>query len=369
MSTKRNGKNELNAKSKRAKVLNTRVVAFKPLIPPGIIQEEMQLSEKSRNMIIDVRKELSDIIAKKSNKVLCIVGPCSIHNYEVAIDYAKRLKKLSEKPEYKDSLLVVMRVYFEKPRTTVGWKGLINDPFLNGSFEINKGIRLARKILLEINDIGLPCAGEFLDAISPQFISDLVCWGAIGARTTESQIHRELASGLSCPIGFKNGTGGSIKVAVDAITSASNPHNFMGVNDHGLASIVKTTGNSDAHLVLRGGTNGPNFDKESIAACLKVMGDNHNGIVVDCSHANSGKKCENQIKVVESVAKQIEEGNKSLCGIMVESNIVSGKQSLTIGVTDPKTLIYGKSVTDECVDLETTEKMFNILSKAVLTRK
>lgn len=355
-----------------AVVLNTRVAAFRPLIPPGIIQEELPVNDESRKNIIRAREEVSDIVCLKSKKVLCIVGPCSIHDERAALEYAAKLRVIANKPHIKENVFVVMRVYFEKPRTTVGWKGLINDPHLDGSFQINKGLRQARKILLSINEIGLPCAIEFLDAISPQFTSDLVSWGAIGARTTESQIHRELASGLSCPIGFKNGTSGSVKLAVDSVKSSANPHHFMGVNDQGIAAIVKTKGNTDTHIVLRGGVSGTNYSPEDVANATHLLkqhiGEDHNGIVVDCSHGNSEKKCTNQIKVVQKVAEQISKGDTTLCGVMIESNLVSGNQKLVVGVTKPEDLIYGKSITDECVDLETTEKMLNILSKGVLER-
>lgn len=372
------GGSDGNGFHSKKKVLNTRVVSFKPLIPPGIIQEDLPLTPLATKLVIETREKVAAAVQGVSDQIVCIIGPCSIHDYSAALDYAKQLKQLSEKNNWSDALIILMRVYFEKPRTTVGWKGLINDPGLDGSYEINKGIRLARQILLEINEIGLPVATEFLDSISPQFTSDLVSWGAIGARTTESQIHRELASGLSCPIGFKNGTAGSIQMAVDAILSASCEHHFMGVNDQGLAAIVRTTGNPHCHVVLRGGSSGPNYSKEHIIKTVQSLKKDipkPNGIMVDCSHGNSLKQYQNQVKVIDDISNQIqnvfdpEDPSNKICGVMIESNIVCGNQKLNVGVTDPKSLIYGKSVTDECVDLETTEKMLNVLSAAVLKRR
>lgn len=348
---------------------NARVTKFKPLLPPLIVQEEIQISEKVTELVLTCRNQIADILTDKDDRMVCIVGPCSIHSQKVAMEYAAALKILAER--FKDDLLVVMRVYFEKPRTTVGWKGLINDPELNGSFQINKGIRLARQILLDINELGLPCGCEFLDSISPQFTSDLVSWGAIGARTTESQIHRELASGLSCPIGFKNGTGGNVQVAVDAIVSASNEHNFLGVTDQGLAAIVKTTGNSSCHVILRGGHGGPNYEKESVDAAKAIIEKSplDTKIMIDCSHGNSKKNHENQIVVARSVAEQVSAGDKSIMGVMVESNLVAGKQKLDICKTDPATLTYGQSVTDACIDLTVTEELLKTLSEAVQARR
>lgn len=348
---------------------NARVTKFKPLLPPLIVQEEIPITEPVANLVLKTRREISEVLAGRDDRMVCIVGPCSIHSQKIALEYAEKLKVLADR--FSQDLLVIMRVYFEKPRTTVGWKGLINDPDLNGSFEINKGIRLARNILVDINKLGLPCGCEFLDSISPQFTSDLVSWGAIGARTTESQIHRELASGLSCPIGFKNGTGGNVQVAVDAIVSAKNEHNFLGVTDQGLAAIVKTTGNSSCHIILRGGHAGPNYDPESVASAKATAKKSavESGIMIDCSHGNSRKNHENQILVAKSVAEQVSAGETGLIGVMVESNLVAGKQKLDICKTDPSTLTYGQSVTDACIDLSVTEELLTILSNAVKQRR
>jgi len=348
---------------------NKRVTGFRPLWSPAILLEEIPISSEVTNTVLKTRESVANVLNGQEDRMVCIVGPCSIHDETAALDYAGKLKAMAD--EFKNELLVIMRVYFEKPRTTVGWKGLINDPHLNGSFEINKGLRLARKLLLDINSLGLAAGCEFLDSISPQYTSDLVSWGAIGARTTESQIHRELASGLSCPIGFKNGTSGNVQVAVDAILSASNEHNFLGVTDQGIAAIVKTVGNPNCHIILRGGSDGPNFDAKSVALCKEKMAAKHieNGIMIDCSHGNSSKKHENQIKVIESVADQIAAGERQIAGVMVESNIKEGNQTLAIGKTDPVTLEYGKSVTDACVDLETTHTMLRILAEAVQKRR
>lgn len=348
---------------------NARVTKFKPLLPPLIVQEEIKITEPVANLVLKTRKEIAAVLNGHDDRMVCIVGPCSIHSEKIALEYAEKLKVLADR--FSEDLLVVMRVYFEKPRTTVGWKGLINDPDLNGSFEINKGIRLARRILLDINKLGLACGCEFLDSISPQFTSDLVSWGAIGARTTESQIHRELASGLSCPIGFKNGTGGNVQVAVDAIVSAKNEHNFLGVTDQGLAAIVKTTGNESCHVILRGGHSGPNYDAESVAAAKAIVAKSpvETGIMIDCSHGNSRKNHENQILVAKAVAEQVAGGENVVMGVMVESNLVAGKQKLDICKTDPATLVYGQSVTDACINLDTTEELLTLLSNAVKERR
>mmetsp|Transcript_6678 Transcript_6678/g.7661 ORF Transcript_6678/g.7661 Transcript_6678/m.7661 type:complete len:370 (+) Transcript_6678:120-1229(+) len=364
-----NGKRSAEEAGLDQSTSNARVVGFRPLLPPAILLEELPISKTASATVLDARDIVSKILTKEDDRLVCIVGPCSIHSEKSAMEYAEKLKAMAD--QYKNDLLVIMRVYFEKPRTTVGWKGLINDPELNGSFQINKGLRVARKLLLDINNLGLPAGTEFLDSISPQFTSDLVSWGAIGARTTESQIHRELASGLSCPIGFKNGTGGNMQVAVDAIQSASNEHNFLGVTDQGLAAIVKTKGNANCHIILRGGHSGTNFDAKSVGECkAKLEGKKMNtGIMIDCSHGNSNKKHENQIKVIESVAEQVAAGERHISGVMVESNIKEGNQKLSVGVTDPATLEYGKSVTDACVNLETTATMLKMLSEAVQKRR
>uniref|UniRef100_A0A7S2SHX1 3-deoxy-7-phosphoheptulonate synthase n=1 Tax=Mucochytrium quahogii TaxID=96639 RepID=A0A7S2SHX1_9STRA len=348
---------------------NLRVTKLRPLIPPAILAEEIPVTPKVSEMVEEVRFQASQVIHGKDDRALCIVGPCSIHDPKAALGYAKELKKLAD--EFKEDLLVVMRVYFEKPRTTVGWKGLINDPEMDGSFQINAGLRIARQLLLDINSLGLGVGTEFLDSISPQFTSDLVSWGAIGARTTESQIHRELASGLSCPVGFKNGTGGSIKIAVDAIKSSSNPHCFLGVTSQGLAAIVETTGNEYAHIILRGGNDGPNYEKEHVLGCLESLDKAKikSGIIIDCSHGNSNKDHKNQPKVAADIAAQWASGQKRVSGVMIESNICEGKQTLDVGVTDPSSLKYGMSVTDACIDLATTKEVLKVLAEGVRARR
>jgi 3-deoxy-7-phosphoheptulonate synthase len=311
------------------------------------------------------RDAVMDVMDRKSDRFLVIVGPCSIHDPKAAIEYANKLKSAAAR--FADELVLVMRVYFEKPRTTVGWKGLINDPRLDDSYKINDGLRLARRLLLEVNELGLPCGTEFLDLITPQFHSELVAWGAIGARTTESQSHRELASGLSAPIGFKNGTGGEIQIAVDAVKSSSRPHRFVGVTEQGLAAIVSTTGNPYCHVILRGGKQGANYDAEHVQAAGAAMlaAGMPARIMVDCSHGNSDKDYRRQPAVAESLAKQIEANQPYLFGAMLESHLVEGNQALK----DPKDLVYGQSITDACISWETTEPLLERLANAVLMRR
>lgn len=337
---------------------NVNVNEITELIYPNILLEKYKLDEQLKENILSWRAEISNIINKNSNKFLVIVGPCSIHNIEEANEYAIRLKEITEK--YKDKLFIVMRVYFEKPRTTVGWKGLINDPDLNNTFNINKGLDIARKLLLDINTLGLPVGCEFLDTITPQYISDLVSWGAIGARTTESQVHRQLASGLSMPIGFKNGTGGSIDIAIEAVSSAKAPHVFLGVNENGVASIVKTKGNPNTHIILRGGKNKTNYDSGSVLQATNLLGhsDHIENVMIDLSHANSKKNYKNQIKVAEDIAGQLKHGSKNILGIMIESNIKEGKQTIP---DDIFKLEYGVSVTDGCVGLEETNTILEMI--------
>lgn len=309
------------------------------------------------------------IINKADDRLFAVVGPCSVHDVNASIEYAKKLKALAD--ELKDDILIIMRTYFEKPRTTVGWKGLINDPELDGTFKINNGIKKARKFLLDVNALGMPCAGEFLDTITPQFIADLSSWGAIGARTTESQVHRELASGLSCPVGFKNGTSGDVKVAVDGCLSASSPHSFLSVTKDGIAAIVHTSGNPGCHVILRGGKNGPNYEPEFVAAAKEALkaGNITSGLMIDCSHGNSKKNHKNQPLVAESIAAQVTEGDKDIVGVMIESNLVEGKQTLNTGTTDPASLAYGVSVTDACIDFKETEIVMKNLAEAVRERR
>ena len=343
---------------------NKNITILEQISTPLEIIDKYPASEELRNNIIRWRQEVSDIIQKKSNKLLVVVGPCSIHDPKAAYDYAVNLKQLMEK--YKDNLFIVMRVYFEKPRTTVGWKGLINDPHLDNSCKINDGLDLARKLLLEINKLEIPVGCEFLDTISPQYIADLVTWGAIGARTTESQNHRQLASGLSMPIGFKNGTSGDTDIAVDAVISSKASHVFLGVTETGKAAIVHTTGNKDAHVILRGGKDGPNYESDYINKLGNSLRNKKlvESIVVDCSHGNSKKIHSNQIFVAEDLARQIRNRETRIVGCMIESNIKEGNQKLV----DPANLEYGKSITDACINLETTQKIFEILGNAILVR-
>jgi 3-deoxy-7-phosphoheptulonate synthase len=296
--------------------------------------------------------------------MLVVIGPCSIHDTKAAMEYAHRL--VVERERLKDDLEIVMRVYFEKPRTTVGWKGLINDPHLDGSFQINEGLRIARELLMNINELGLPAGSEFLDVISPQYIADLISWGAIGARTTESQVHRELASGLSCPVGFKNGTDGNIKIAVDAIKAASQPHHFLSVTKAGHSAIVSTNGNEDCHIILRGGK-APNYDAASVdAACKDIAASGlASHLMIDASHANSSKKPENQVPVCADIAEQVASGDDRIIGVMIESHLIGGRQDLVAG----KQLTYGQSITDGCIDWESSIGVLDGLAQAVRQRR
>lgn len=340
-----------------------------PLIPPACVLEELPMSDSLKDSIWKFRKEVAAIISGEDDRLLCIVGPCSIHDVKMGKEYAMQLRKIAF--ELKDDILVVMRVYFEKPRTTVGWKGLINDPDLNGTFNINKGIKLARKLLIDINELGLPCGVEFLDTISPQFLADCVSWGAIGARTTESQVHRELTSGLSMPVGFKNSTSGDVQVGIDAVRSARCAHSFLSVTKQGVTAIVHTKGNAGSHIILRGGKSGTNFDAKSIAnavkLCDKVSIDA--SLIIDCSHGNSKKIHTNQPIVASDVAKQVAEGQQAIRGVMIESNLKAGKQTLKPGVTHPSQLEYGKSVTDACIDVPTAHACLKTLAQAARARR
>jgi 3-deoxy-7-phosphoheptulonate synthase len=322
------------------------------LISPEELKSKLPITEKAKATILAGRQTVNDILNRKDKRLIIVIGPCSIHDVDAAMDYAQRLKTLSDK--VKDSIAIVMRVYFEKPRTTVGWKGLINDPHLNGSFNIEEGLHIGRKLLLDIAELGLPTATEALDPISPQYLHDLISWSAIGARTTESQTHREMASGLSCAVGFKNGTDGSLTVAVNAMQSVSSSHHFLGINDEGRVAVIRTNGNPNAHVVLRGGGGKPNYDSVSVALCeqeLSKHGMNAN-IMVDCSHENSNKNHELQPLVLENITNQIIEGNDSIIGLMVESNIGAGNQKMLKDISEMQ---YGVSITDKCIDWETTE--------------
>jgi len=314
--------------------------------------------------VFNARNNIHHILTRKDDRLLVIIGPCSIHDPVAALEYGQRLVALRE--QYKDQLEIVMRVYFEKPRTTVGWKGLINDPYMDNSFQLNDGLRTARKLLVDLNESGMPTAGEFLDMITPQYVADMMCWGAIGARTTESQVHRELSSGLSCPVGFKNGTDGTIKVAIDAIGAANAPHHFLSVTKFGHSAIVSTKGNPDCHIILRGGRE-PNYSAEhvkDISAQLGKAGLADN-IMIDFSHANSSKDYKKQMLVAKDVAGQISAGNQAIFGVMVESHLVEGRQDLVAGVE----LCYGQSITDACIGWSDTESLLATLSQSVIERR
>ncbi|CAA7261954.1 unnamed protein product [Cyclocybe aegerita] len=353
-----------------------RVIGYDPLVQPALLRHDITSTTNAKKTIASARYNSARILAGQDDRLLVVVGPCSIHSPEQAIEYANLLKaKIPELP----NLLIVMRAYFEKPRTTVGWKGLINDPDIDGSFKINKGLRMARQLLCDLTDLGVPVGSELLDTISPQYIADLISWGAIGARTTESQLHRELASGVSFPIGFKNGTDGSVTVAIDAMHSASNPHAFMGVTEQGLAAIVKTRGNKDVHVILRGGTKGPNFASEhvrkaaeDIAKKSKGMTNSDGGapfasIMVDCSHGNSQKNHNNQPLVIADICTQLSAGERHITGVMIESHINEGRQD--VPPAGPSALKHGVSITDACVDWERTAKMLEQLDAAVKKRR
>jgi 3-deoxy-7-phosphoheptulonate synthase len=341
-----------------------RIREIKELNTPAEIIHEFPRTKAATDTVTRARQALQDIIHRRDGRLAVIIGPCSIHDPEAAMEYADRLAKLRQR--HQDTLEIVMRVYFAKPRTTVGWKGLINDPNLDGSFEIERGLRLARKLLLDINNLGLPAGCEYLDMTIPQYIADLVSWGAIGARTTESQVHRELASGLSCPVGFKNGTNGNVKIAVDAVASASQPHHFLAVTKGGHSAIATTSGNQDCHVILRGGRT-PNYDADSIeAACTEAENAGVNpAMMIDASHANSGKDPNNQPAVMADVATQIAGGDSRIVGVMVESNLVAGRQDLV----DGQPLRYGQSITDGCIDWDTSVSVMDGLAEAVAQRR
>jgi 3-deoxy-7-phosphoheptulonate synthase len=345
-----------------------RIRSVRPLPPPEHLVHKFSIrGTPVETLVSDTRERIKNIMAGRDGRLLVIIGPCSIHDPIAAMEYAHKLR--AERDKYADTLEIVMRVYFEKPRTTVGWKGLINDPGLDESFRIDDGLSIARQLLTDINKIGLPAGGEFLDVISPQYIGDLISWGAIGARTTESQVHRELASGLSAPIGFKNGTDGNIRIAADAILSAARPHHFLSVHKNGQVSIVATTGNKDCHVILRGGKH-PNYDAASIATvCDELEGAKLSPrIMVDCSHANSSKKHERQLDVARDIAAQIVAGSTSIFGVMVESHLKAGAQKFTAGKDDPAQLAYGQSITDACLGWDDSREVLETLSAAVKAR-
>ena len=347
------------------KTRDLHVISIRPLLPPAILIEELPLSEKGSVVVSRARKEVGHILDGEDDRLVVIVGPCSIHDPLAGLEYARRLEAVAD--ELGEDLRIVMRVYFEKPRTTVGWKGLINDPHLDGSFAINEGLRLARRLLLDLVELGLPSGCEFLDPITPQFISDLVTWGAIGARTTESQVHRELASGLSMPVGFKNGTDGGVQIAIDAVRAAAHPHRFLGVTEQGLAGIVSTRGNPDCHVILRGGQDGPNYDTASVQKTLAALRDAGlpARVMIDTSHGNSDKDHRRQPAVAREVAAQIAQGEPGIIGVMMESFLVDGRQDLK----DRKHLVYGQSITDACLGWEMTVPVLHDLAAAVRARR
>ncbi|MGB7540950.1 MAG: 3-deoxy-7-phosphoheptulonate synthase AroG [Burkholderiales bacterium] len=346
------------------RVDDVRIQGIKELAPPARLLREFPCSEKTAELTYHTRQAIHRILHGSDDRMLVVIGPCSIHDTKAGVEYARRL--LEMKPELEQDLVVVMRVYFEKPRTTVGWKGLINDPDLDGSFQINKGLRLARELLMEINELGVPAGTEFLDMISPQYYADLVSWGAIGARTTESQVHRELASGLSCPVGFKNGTDGNVRIAVDALKAARTPHHFLSVTKEGHSAIVSTNGNEDCHIILRGGKH-PNYDAASVDAAAKELAAAglEQRLMIDCSHSNSQKMYQRQIDVAREVGRQAASGEDRVIGVMVESNLKAGRQDLVPG----KPLVYGQSITDACIGWEDSVPLLRNLAEAVRKRR
>jgi 3-deoxy-7-phosphoheptulonate synthase len=341
-----------------------RIRDIRELTTPEEVAREHPCSPPASATVSSARQALHRILHGKDARLAVVIGPCSIHDTDSAMEYAHRLQQQRERLQ--DTLEIVMRVYFEKPRTTVGWKGLINDPGLDGSFQINRGLRVARSLLLDINQITLPAGCEFLDMITPQYIADLVSWGAIGARTTESQVHRELTSGLSCPVGFKNGTDGNLKIAVDAVQAAAQPHHFLAVTKQGRTAIATTTGNSDCHVILRGGK-APNYDSASVAAAWKTLtaAGLSTCLMIDASHGNSSKRPENQPAVIEDIAAQMEAGDSRIGGVMIESHLVAGRQDLSAG----RPLVYGQSITDGCIDWKTSVPLLERLAKAVEERR
>ncbi|MCF6362641.1 MAG: 3-deoxy-7-phosphoheptulonate synthase AroG [Gammaproteobacteria bacterium] len=341
-----------------------RIKTIKEVVPPAEVLTEYPITDTAAKTTATTRQAIHRILNHADDRLLVVIGPCSIHDPQAALEYAARLKQLRD--ELADDLLIVMRIYFEKPRTTVGWKGLINDPYLNGSFEINQGLKLARKVLLDINSLGIPAGTEFLDLITPQYISDLISWGAIGARTTESQAHRELASGLSCPVGFKNGTNGALKIAIDAVGAASQPHYFLSLTKAGHSAIFATSGNEDCHIILRGGRE-PNYDAASVELAAKEMekASLQARLMIDFSHANSCKLHQRQIEVGRDVAGQIAAGNRNILGAMIESHLVAGRQNVKEG----QDLVFGQSITDACLGWDDSEPLLRELASAVRQRR
>ncbi len=349
----------------KSPVDDVRILEIKDLLPPAHILRAFPASRVAVDTVFRGRQEIHRILHGADDRLLVVIGPCSIHDFDAAMEYAARLKAVKDR--FSDTLLLVMRVYFEKPRTTVGWKGLINDPRLDNSFAINEGLRLARRLLVEIADLGLPVGSEFLDMITPQYVADLISWGAIGARTTESQVHRELASGLSCPVGFKNGTDGNVKIAVDAIRASASPHHFLSVTKAGHSAIVSTAGNEDCHLILRGGSHGPNFDAAGVDAACRELAANGlaSRVMVDCSHANSRKQFRLQLEVAKDLAAQLAAGERRIVGTMIESHLKEGRQDLLAD----QTLEYGKSITDACLGWEDSLSALEVLADGVRARR
>ncbi|TCT18578.1 3-deoxy-D-arabinoheptulosonate-7-phosphate synthase [Bibersteinia trehalosi] len=344
-----------------------RISKIEELLPPVALLERFPVSDIAAQTVADTRNAIHNILHGKDERLLVVIGPCSIHDPKAALEYAHKIKAMRNLSKINQNLEVVMRVYFEKPRTTVGWKGLINDPYLNETYALNDGLRIARKVLSDINDLGVPAAGEFLDMITPQYMADFMSWGAIGARTTESQVHRELASGLSCAVGFKNATNGGVKIALDAIGAAEAPHHFLSVTKFGHSAIVSTAGNPDCHIILRGGDNGTNYDEESVkkvCADIKKSGRRPH-VMIDFSHANSQKQYKRQLDVCHDVAAQIANGSHLISGVMIESHLVEGRQDLEEG----KILTYGQSITDSCIGWEDSEKVLFELAEAVEKRR
>jgi 3-deoxy-7-phosphoheptulonate synthase len=351
-------------KEKCVQLENLNIEQQEVLVTPEQLKAQLPVSDALRDAINDYRDTVKNIVARKDPRMLVVVGPCSIHDVDAAKDYATRLKTLAD--DISDQVFVVMRAYFEKPRSTVGWKGLINDPHLDDSFKVAEGLHIGRQLLLDLSTLGLPLATEALDPITPQYLQDLISWSAIGARTTESQTHREMASGLSCPVGFKNGTDGSLGVAINALESVASPHRFLGINPNGQVSVVQTRGNEFAHVVLRGGSAGPNYEPPHIEACEAALAklELTQSIMVDCSHANSNKDHRQQRKVVESVMAQVAQGNRSITGLMIESHLNSGNQS----INNPDGLSYGVSITDACIDWEETDALLRHLASELASR-
>ncbi|WP_348674456.1 3-deoxy-7-phosphoheptulonate synthase [uncultured Abyssibacter sp.] len=344
---------------------NLRIDSIRPVATPALIQAELPITEAASQLVSQTRGEVQRILSGEDDRLLVVVGPCSIHDPQAAIDYAEHLKPLRE--ALSDDLLILMRVYFEKPRTTVGWKGLINDPDLDESFRINHGLRTARQLLIDLNDMGVPAGVEFLDILTPQYVADLVSWGAIGARTTESQVHREMVSGLSCPVGFKNGTDGSVKIAADAVMSAQHPHHFLSMTKEGMMGIFNTKGNPDTHVILRGGASGPNYDADAVGAAARLIEDAGLAprVMIDFSHANSRKQHRLQMEVGRDVGRQISGGDQRIVGVMIESHLVEGNQK----IGPRENLTYGQSITDACLGWDDSDGLLRDLAGSVHARR